>query len=394
MCGIVTYFGGAGNNLTRILTAMSAIIYRAPDSTGVGFFGDDASPLRVRKSLGSVADLIPVLLEDPAYPNLAAGQLAILTDESDAERAEAQRRLSTHEGFTPDLLEALSQGKQPFPSFDDLVELDETKAFCMAPGFPGRIARPEALSVRSRKGLREVIQYLIKTYDLSPLVIQILIRRHLAQVLNRRQAEGDLEIEPVDILAAFDRLFDQSILGESGPRPQRLDYGWFPRNPYVQRYLWRYLVETRIDIPADFDRDGVRCVFRLLDAALLSRLPHDSQLEERLDAALDELWPKSGGRETSDWKTLYKAEKAVNLYGWAAGAALAFLQREECLPELEKEDSGDGSVASQPPFVLGRTDPVCLRYLSSPIISQGRWSIQSSVTVKNAHPFSTSASND
>lgn len=41
MCGIVAYFGGAGNNLTRVLTAMSAMIYRAPDSTGVGFFGDD-----------------------------------------------------------------------------------------------------------------------------------------------------------------------------------------------------------------------------------------------------------------------------------------------------------------------------------------------------------------
>ena len=35
MCGIVAYFGGAGNNLTRVLTGMSAIIYRAPDSTGV-----------------------------------------------------------------------------------------------------------------------------------------------------------------------------------------------------------------------------------------------------------------------------------------------------------------------------------------------------------------------
>ena len=36
MCGIVVYFGGAGNDLTRVLTAMSAIIYRAPDSTEIG----------------------------------------------------------------------------------------------------------------------------------------------------------------------------------------------------------------------------------------------------------------------------------------------------------------------------------------------------------------------
>ncbi len=32
MCGIVAYFGGAGNHLTRVLTGMSAIIYRAPNN--------------------------------------------------------------------------------------------------------------------------------------------------------------------------------------------------------------------------------------------------------------------------------------------------------------------------------------------------------------------------
>ena len=52
MCGIVAYFGGAGNNLTRILTAMSAIIYRAPDSTGVGFPGDDANSIRIHQQIG------------------------------------------------------------------------------------------------------------------------------------------------------------------------------------------------------------------------------------------------------------------------------------------------------------------------------------------------------
>jgi glucosamine 6-phosphate synthetase-like amidotransferase/phosphosugar isomerase protein len=388
MCGIVTYFGGAGNNLTRILTAMSAIIYRAPDSTGIGFFGDDAASLRVRRSLGSVADLIPVLLDDPAYPNRAAEQLAILAPEPDPDGADGQqRRLMAFEGFALDLLEDLRRGRQALPSFDDLVELDETKAFRMAPGFPGRVACAEALEIRSHRDLREVIRYLIEAYDLSPLVIQILIRRHLAETLSRHQTEGHLEIEPEDILAAFDRLFDQSILGERGLHPQPLEYGRFPGSPLVEKFLWHYLIETRINIPADFDRDGVRCVFRLLDAALLSRLPHDSQLEERLDAVLDDLWPAPGGQPTTGWKSLYQAEKAVNLYGWAAGAALTFLQREECLPELERGASGDAPAADQPAFVPGQTDPISLRYLSLPIISQGRWSIQSSVTVQNAHPF-------
>ena len=69
MCEIVGYFGGAGNNLTRVLTAMSALIYRAPDSTGIGIFGDDREPLRARKALGSVAQLIEVLIHNPIYPN-------------------------------------------------------------------------------------------------------------------------------------------------------------------------------------------------------------------------------------------------------------------------------------------------------------------------------------
>ncbi|MFO8083944.1 MAG: hypothetical protein R6U27_06460, partial [Desulfobacterales bacterium] len=54
MCGIVGYFGRAANSLTRVLTAMSAIIYRAPDSTGIGVFGDENEPLRTRKTVGSV----------------------------------------------------------------------------------------------------------------------------------------------------------------------------------------------------------------------------------------------------------------------------------------------------------------------------------------------------
>ena len=63
MCGIVGYFGGAGNNLTRVLTAMSAMAYRAPDSTGVGIFGDENETVRVRRSVGSVTQLLEHLLD-------------------------------------------------------------------------------------------------------------------------------------------------------------------------------------------------------------------------------------------------------------------------------------------------------------------------------------------
>jgi len=108
MCGIVAYFGGAGNNLTRILTAMSAIIYRAPDSTGVGFLGDDVNPMRVRKSLGSVAQLIPVLLDDPAYPNPASELLSVFTAESGGTPVQdLQRRLMFEDLIHPFVSQAL-----------------------------------------------------------------------------------------------------------------------------------------------------------------------------------------------------------------------------------------------------------------------------------------------
>jgi glucosamine 6-phosphate synthetase-like amidotransferase/phosphosugar isomerase protein len=388
MCGIVAYFGGAGNNLTRILTAMSAIIYRAPDSTGVGFLGDDVNPLRVRKSLGSAAGLIPVLLDDPTYPNPTANLLSVFTAESGGTAfQDLQQRLLEFEGFPPDIFDALLHGRQSYPSFDDLVELDPSKARRIAPGFPGRPTLADDLRIRSRKDLQKVIQHLIATYDLSPLVIQILIRRALAETLRQKQSEENLEIIPADVLGAFDRLFDQCLSGEQGPRPQRMDYDRFPKNPYVQKYLWRYLIETPVEIPADFDRDGVRCVFRLLDAALLSRLPHNSWLEESLNETLKKLWPKIGKTETIDWKTLYKTEKAVNLYGWAAGTALAFLQQEEFISELHKNLSSRQRSNTDPPAASGQTDPVCLRYFASPVISHGRWSIQAPVTLENAHPF-------
>ena len=388
MCGIVAYFGGAGNNLTRILTAMSAIIYRAPDSTGVGFLGDDVDPIRVRKSLGSVTSLIPVLLDDPAYPNPAADLLSILTAESNgASSQDRQRRLLDFEGFPQSIFDAILNGQQPYPSFDDLVELDPAKTCSIAPGFPGRTRLPDDRYIRSRKDLQQLIQHFIEAYDLPPLVIQIVIRRALTETLEQKQAEGNPEIIATDVLGGFDRLFDQCISGQKGPRPQQLDYSGFPKNPHVQKYLWRYLSQTPIKIPSDFDRDGVRCLFRLLDAALLSRLPHDSRLEELLNATLSKLWPQIDKTGAIDWKTLYKAEKAVNVYGRAAGAALAFLQQKEFIVELHKSVAGHRQSGMAAPVRLGQTDPICLRYFASPVISHGRWSIQAPVTLENAHPF-------
>ena len=93
MCGIIGYFGSQGNHLTRILTGMSAIIYRAPDSTGAGFFGDDLEPIRTRKAIGSVAHLSESLLYDAAYPNQSENLMNLWNPESHEDIQIQQRRL-------------------------------------------------------------------------------------------------------------------------------------------------------------------------------------------------------------------------------------------------------------------------------------------------------------
>ena len=61
------YYGDAENRLTRIITGMWAIIYRAPDSTGIGLLGNDLEPLRIRRALGSVENLIDRVLVEPIF---------------------------------------------------------------------------------------------------------------------------------------------------------------------------------------------------------------------------------------------------------------------------------------------------------------------------------------
>jgi glucosamine 6-phosphate synthetase-like amidotransferase/phosphosugar isomerase protein len=50
MCGIVGYFGSSPNGLVHVLGGMSAILYRAPDSTGAAWFGDERETIRLRKA--------------------------------------------------------------------------------------------------------------------------------------------------------------------------------------------------------------------------------------------------------------------------------------------------------------------------------------------------------
>jgi len=382
MCGIVAYFGGAGNNLTRVLTGMSALIYRAPDSTGVGFFGDDREPIRARKSIGSVAQLIEVLIREAAYTNPEGELISLWTSESDEmPYQERQRRLLDFEGLSMEIYESILQGTLKYPSFDELVDLNAENPKRLSPGWPGRPGPLPIFFISSEKELRRLIQQLITQYDLSSVVIKSIIRKALSDTLSQRQKEADKEIDPPDILIAFDQLFDKTFVEEKTQTPIQLDYGWPQQDPYAQKYLWRYLIETPIKISPDYDRDGVLCVFRLLDAALLCHLPHRPELFEMVQKTFESNCPHS----SIDWRTLYGAEKGCNVYGWAAASVLAYLQEEELLPDLLNGLTEKQSMADS--ITIGQTDPMCLRYFSSPILSHGRWANQAPVTLKNAHPF-------
>ncbi len=382
MCGIVAFFGDAGNNITRVLTAMSAITYRAPDSTGLGVFGDELVPIRVRKSLGSVAPLVGALIMDPAYPDVSEGLKAAAKDPAEPLQ-NAQRRLLQYESLPMDTLDSVEQGHEAYCSFEDLVAVD--KPLVLEPGRPGRPGPLPEVRIRSRKQFQRVIQELTFEYDLSPVVVWTLIRRALAQALERDVAAGNLTVLPLEILNAFDRLFDTASREERSPRPQRLYGGTQPDAPYAERYLWQYLVSTPVQIPADYDRDGVRCLFRLLDAALLSRIHAMPGLADAVQDTMDSQWPEMKVlSNTGGWRALYWAEKSVNVFGRAASAVLSHLRQSETLPVPPSFGNPDSRPAKPG---HGRTDPLTLRSLASPVLSQGRWAMQSPVTLKNGHPF-------
>ena len=383
MCGIVAYFGGAGNSLTRVLAGMSAIIYRAPDSTGIGLFGDDREPIRLRKSLGSVVQLIDAILTDAVHPCPEALINQALTPEAGApDLARLQQRLLAFEGFDPQ-----PEASRPeAPYVDALVNPKTGHPVHLVPGCAGKALFQPEYRIRSRLDLSILIQTLITAYDLSPLVIHTLIRSALAETIDRRCQAGAVSASVADILTSFDDLFEATRVGARVKllrhRPPHLT----PKPPNARKQLWQCLIETVIRVPVDYNRDGVCCLFRLLDAALLSRMAGEPALAEALDQMLDKVWLPSRRKHRVDWRTFYAAEKCLHVYGWAGAAALIYLQQESFSPALTADVRRDALVDADS-VVPGRTNPLLLRYLATPIIAHGRWAMQSAVIEKNAHPF-------
>ncbi|MQY76280.1 MAG: SIS domain-containing protein, partial [Spirochaeta sp.] len=386
MCGIVGYFGSTGNRLTRVLTGMTSIIYRAPDSTGIGWFGDELEPIRVRKALGSVTGLIKILLSEQAYLNQAGMLLELSTSRDESlSLFDLKKRLLTWEGFHTEKEQIIDKREQGFPTFDDLIALNRSSPIRVGPGFCGRLDSLPEFSITSAQDLVDAIKHLMQGYDISPVVTKTLILNDLSRRLENWTPDLRFRVEPVDILEEFGEIFDHLLREGELPVPIK--------NPYASRHLWKLLKEITVTIPLDYDTDGVRGLFRLLDASLLCRMSYYPELRFAMQKKLKKIWPESEKRGPVEWMTLYQAEKRVNIYGWAAAAGLAYLQEEEFLPKLKKEieqvteEGKPNSMQSINSVMLGHTDPMSLRFFSSPTISHGRWAMQSPVTIRNTHPF-------
>ncbi len=388
MCGVVTYFGNAPDPIARIVTGMSAIIYRAPDSTGIGTFGSLSESMIMRKTLGSVSGIIPALLKSPCFKNPDKAVFSLFSETSMTTR-EMQKRLINYENLSTEIYASLVNGERPYISMHEMVteNCDESERHNISPGYAGRPYPLPEYKLRNIKEFRELISTLALNYNLSSVAIKALMREQLEQnMVIQEQIHGESwKVSGCDIFNAFDYLF-QKLYEEF--RPQKMVRQSFKRvyiNHNARKYLWKILPLCSIKIPDDFDTDGIQFLFRLIDTALVCRISNFPNIAEVLQEMLNQSLPAPGITARYDWNTLYAAEKALNVYGRAAGTAFEWLQRNEWLPALFAGMGGSLSHSVSIPF--GSTEPETLGFFSQPVIAHGRWALQSSVTVRNAHPF-------
>ena len=363
MCGIVCYFGNAGLPLPRLLTAMSAISYRAPDSTGLALFGDDQEPIRIRRALGDVSELGRALLAGAAYPN-QAGKLRAMwqTDESPED---AQRNLLAAEGFP---LPEDGADVRP-PTLDEVLSGRRT----LPPGTPGSVLPLPVFGTGTPAGLLRVVQRMAEDFDLSSVMVRTLFREGLRRTMSNSD-QMPMEVRISEVLDAFDLVFEAAMTETEIAGPGTADQA-IPIAPAAWEAMWSHLRKVRVPVPEDFDRDGVRGLFRWMDAALLARLPLAPERHFRLQEALERAWPPARSRPNTDWRTLYYAEKGANVFGRAAAMVLDQLQRSEEPAGSTPTDAGP-ALPTRPIHALAR-----------PAIAHGRWAIQSGVTLANCHPF-------
>ncbi|MBF0200499.1 MAG: SIS domain-containing protein [Desulfamplus sp.] len=421
MCGVVCYLGSDPDVIARIVTGMSAIIYRAPDSTGIGTFGNMSEPMVMRKCLGSVANMIPVLMEMPCHGGTDFFLKELLQDSSNIPLEEMQKKLIRFENLRTDIADAVSEGSISRPTHYDIFTKEGRNSNLLVPGFPGRPGPLPEISIRSRNDFRRLIETLLLNHNCSPVAIKSLLRQELEKRVQRlmvSSSKSSPESRPsstvprADIYNAFDFLFLKTFEELRPVKEMRRDLTRVYLNPHAKKILWKVISSMTIKIPDDFDNDAVSFLFRAIDASIISAVPYTPGLISSIQAVFDEYPLQKNGRKKMDWFTLYRAEHSLNLYGMAAAAALEWF----CINRLTPDCKGftpmtpdcRGFTPMTPdckglspitPDLKGLKNsgtlsrgflPRLIDYMSRPVIAHGRWALQSSVTVTNAHPFTDS----
>ncbi|EMS77292.1 SIS domain-containing protein [Desulfotignum phosphitoxidans] len=376
MCGIVVYYGNAQNRLTRILTGMWAIIYRAPDSTGIGLVGSDLEPLKIRRALGSVENLIDRLMLDPVFEETDLQAGAFMADDMDSQAgyiARFQKRLLAHEGFS--FHEAAS-----FPTWSQMTNLQNPVQ--VMPGTCGDPRIRKIFAVDSPKALKAAMDYLIQTYDLPVAVVEKLIRNELAVQVDAAEKSGALAVDPADLFHEFQIIFNRYAYDEAPVRPRRVVSKQGQKNPFARKYVWHFLRKVRITLPADYTTDGIAHLFRYLDAWVLNGLTPEAA--ENIQLIFETFWKAQTDRPVRHWQILYRIERTCNVYGLAVTAVLAHYQTKIYMHRAQAAPAGAYLPAGHVP---GPTHPLLLLSMVQPVIGQGRWALQSAISVRNAHPF-------
>jgi len=383
MCGIIVYYGDAENRLTRILSGIWAIIYRAPDSTGLGLLGSELEPMKIRRELGSFDPFIDRLLDSPVFDEEETRRVSILTDDLHSlfdNPAENQKKLLVFEGFEQ---ADTAQKRISPPRWSELtahlspVEID--------PGTPGVPDIRKRFTIDSVKGFKKTIDRLGNDYDLPLGVVEKLISRAFAHAIEIEQQQTPLphSLTKEDLLAELRAIFYHSAHDERFQKHH--DAPATPRHqPRLRKHVWRLLKNLEVVLPSDYTTDGIANLFRNIDSNVLTRTLTNPKVEDTVQDIFVNFWSMNKSTPPVHWRTLYRIEKLYNVYGIAAAAALTYFQTEIYMKHML---DAFGPLSYPPGHVPGRTHPLLLKYMVQPVIAQGRWAIQSSISVRNAHPF-------
>ncbi|MDA3917025.1 MAG: SIS domain-containing protein [Deltaproteobacteria bacterium] len=378
MCGIVVYYGDAENRLTRVLSGMWAIIYRAPDSTGIGLIGSDLETLKIRRHLGSVENLIDGLMESPVFKEGELRVVSVLDDDFHSYSdfiIKNQKKLLVFEGFS-------SKSRLPYLRWSELTDI--RNALALEPGAAGNPEIQEYFKIDSPQKFKAVIQRLVIDFDLPLAVVEKLMRRGFEAQIHNILKKGDSRVEENDLIHEFRQIFDSYAYEEALSHPERLEHKPGQKNPYTRKYVWKVLKDTVVTLPSDYTVDGIANLFRSIDSSVLAASINNPEIDDKIQLIFENFWSINKTTPAVNWRTLYRTERIYNVYGIAAASALAYFQTEVYMKNIIKTTS---EKKLPPGHILGRTHPLLLKSMVQPVLAQGRWAVQASVTVRNAHPF-------